>query len=116
MLESLRVDIDKNRWITKTLSGLGKGTEIWTHAIPIGENKIKVIVDFYVPKLPALLKAKFAGQYNALYAHLYDEDLWMMAGRQTALNKLDKVLNVLIIFLILFCKVQKKRNFYGFYH
>lgn len=90
MILELRLDKTKNRWITKTLSGFGKGTEIWTHAIPIATNKIKVIVDFYVPKLPVFLKAKYAGQYSALYAKLYDEDLWMMAGRQTALNKLDK--------------------------
>lgn len=90
MVLELRLDRPKNRWITKTLSGFGKGTEIWTHAIPLGPNKIKVIVDFYVPKLPTVLKAKYAGQYSALYAQLYDEDLWMMAGRQTALNKIDK--------------------------
>ena len=52
MIVELRLDREKNRWITKTHKGLGKGTEIWTHAIPLGENKIKVIVDFYVPKLP----------------------------------------------------------------
>lgn len=90
MLLELKLDRAKNRWITKTLAGFGKGTEIWTHAIPIAPNKIKVIVDFYVPKLPSFLKAKYAGQYSALYAQLYDEDLWMMAGRQTQLNKLDK--------------------------
>ena len=90
MTLELRLDKSKNRWITKTLAGFGKGTEIWTHAIPIDNNKIKVIVDFYVPKLPSFLKAKYAGQYSALYAQLYDEDLWMMAGRQAQLNKLDK--------------------------
>jgi len=90
MTLELRLDKAKNRWITKTLEGFGKGTEIWTHAIPIGKNKIKVIVDFYVPKLANALKAKYAGQYSALYAQLYDEDLWMMAGRQAQLNKLDK--------------------------
>lgn len=90
MVLELRLDKSKNRWITKTLSGLGKGTEIWTHAIPIGENKIKVIVDFYVPKLPSFLKEKYAGLYSAQYAQLYDEDLWMMARRQEQLDKLAK--------------------------
>lgn len=90
MVIELRLDKTKNRWITKTLSGLGKGTEIWTHAIPISDNKIKIIVDFYVPKLPSFLKEKYGKQYEALYAQLYDEDLWMMAGRQKQLDKLDR--------------------------
>ncbi len=87
MVLELRLDRDKNRWITRTLSGLGKGTEVWTHAIPIDENRIKVIVDVYVPKLPRLLKPLYAQQYLETYAHLYDEDLWMMATRQNELNR-----------------------------
>lgn len=87
----LRLDREKNRWITKTLSGLGKGTEIWTHAIPLEENKIKVIVDFYVPKLPSFLKTYYGKTYEALYAQLYDEDLWMMASRQEEINREHKM-------------------------
>lgn len=87
----LRLDRDKNRWITKTLSGLGKGSEIWTHAIPLADNKIKVIVDFYVPKMPSLLKALYAKQYLETYAKLYDEDLWMMATRQNELDRLKQL-------------------------
>jgi len=56
----LTLDREQNCWKTVTLSGLGKGTEIWTHAIPTGENQIKVVVDFFVPKLPSFLKAVFA--------------------------------------------------------
>lgn len=89
----LRLDRTKNRWITTTLSGLGKGTEIWTHAIPLGENKIKVIVDFYVPKLPFFLKKSYAARYIALYAKLYDEDLWMMASRHEELEREHKAQN-----------------------
>ncbi|MEM7106241.1 MAG: Rieske 2Fe-2S domain-containing protein [Bacteroidota bacterium] len=88
MVIELRLDKTKNRWITKTHSGLGKGTEIWTHAIPLGDNKIKVIVDFYVPKFPRFLKSMYAQQYTDLYAQLYDEDLWMMADRQAQLDNL----------------------------
>lgn len=85
----LKLDREKNRWITKTLGGVGKGTEIWTHAIPLEANKIKVIVDFYVPKIPGFLKKMYADQYIETYAQLYDEDLWMMAGRQNQLDQLD---------------------------
>lgn len=84
----LRLDRDKHRWITRTLSGLGKGSEVWTHAIPLEDNKIKVIVDFYVPKLPSFLKPMFAKEYIKTYSKLYDEDLWMMATRQHELDRL----------------------------
>ena len=84
----LKLDREKHRWITRTLSGLGKGSEIWTHAIPLEENKIKVIVDFYVPKLPRFLKKMYAEEYIKTYSKLYDEDLWMMATRQHELDRL----------------------------
>jgi nitrite reductase/ring-hydroxylating ferredoxin subunit len=84
----LKLDRDKHRWITRTLSGLGKGSEIWTHAIPLEENKIKVTVDFYVPKLPRFLKQMYAEEYIKTYSKLYDEDLWMMATRQHELDRL----------------------------
>ena len=83
----LCLDREKNRWITRTLSGLGKGTEIWTHAIPIDEHRIKVIVDFYIPKLPRFLHAIYRKQLLATYSQLYDEDVWMMATRQHQLNR-----------------------------
>ena len=94
MTLELRLDRTKNRWITKTLSGYGKGTEIWTHAIPIADNKIKVIVDFYIPKIPKVLKPMYAENYETVYAKLYDEDLWMMAGRQKELDKLEHAVKV----------------------
>lgn len=84
----LKLDRDKHRWITRTLSGLGKGSEIWTHAIPLEDHKIKVIVDFYVPKLPKFLKSMYESEYIKTYAKLYDEDLWMMATRQHELDRL----------------------------
>ena len=84
----LKLDREKHRWITRTLSGLGKGSEVWTHAIPLEDHKIKVIVDFYVPKLPKFLKGMYAKEYIKTYSKLYDEDLWMMATRQHELDRL----------------------------
>jgi nitrite reductase/ring-hydroxylating ferredoxin subunit len=84
----LCLDREKNRWITRTIAGLGKGTEIWTHAFELEENKIKIVVDFYIPKLPRFLKDLYARQLVETYAKLYDEDLWMMATRQ---NELDRI-------------------------
>ncbi|MDX1692467.1 MAG: Rieske (2Fe-2S) protein [Ketobacteraceae bacterium] len=77
---------DEYCWKTRTLKGLGKGTEIWTHAIPLSENRIKVIVDFYIPKVPALLRPIYADYYLSTYERLYDEDEQMMCQRQEALD------------------------------
>lgn len=84
----LLLDRDKNCWVTRTTAGLGKGTEVWTHAFELEENKIKIVVDFYIPKLPKFLKAMYSKKLVATYAKLYDEDLWMMATRQ---NELDRI-------------------------
>ncbi len=86
----LRLDADNNRWITTTLRGLGKGTQIVTHAVPLGENNIKVVVDFYVPKLPKFLHGLYARQFIDTYSRLYDEDLWMMATRQQELDRMGQ--------------------------
>jgi nitrite reductase/ring-hydroxylating ferredoxin subunit len=87
----LKLDRENHRWITRTLAGLGKGTEIWTHAIPLEDHKIKIIVDFYVPKLPGFLKGMYEEEYIETYAKLYDQDLWMMATRQNELDRLKKL-------------------------
>ena len=71
---TLTLDRDKYLWITKTVAGFGKGSEVWTRAIPLAERRIKVIVDFYVPKVPAFLKSLYADKYIALYTKLYEED------------------------------------------
>ena len=107
----LTLDREKNRWVTRTLSGLGKGTEVWTHAIPLEKNKIKVIVDFYIPKLPRALKDFYARHYEALYAQLYDEDLWMMSTRQTALDQraiINRTEAVDRVALGELCEIQEK--------
>jgi len=83
----LRLDRDNNRWVTTTLRGLGKGTRIVTHALPLAEDRIKVVVDFYVPKLPGVLRPLYARQFLQTYSKLYDEDLWMMATRQQELDR-----------------------------
>jgi nitrite reductase/ring-hydroxylating ferredoxin subunit len=84
----LRLERDKNCWITRTTAGLGKGTEVWTHAFELEENQIKIVVDFYIPKLPKFLKGLYASQLVTTYAKLYDEDLWMMATRQHELDRI----------------------------
>ncbi len=84
----LRLDRDKHCWVTTTLGGLGKGSQIITHVIPVAEDQIRVVVDFYVPKLPKCLHAIYANQFIATYSQLYDEDQSMMVARQQELDRL----------------------------
>jgi nitrite reductase/ring-hydroxylating ferredoxin subunit len=85
-LIELRLDRELRRWITTTLDGPGAGTEIWTHAFPLAEQRTQVIVDFFVPGLDAARRAEVGRYYIDLYAHLYDEDVWMMSERQAQLD------------------------------
>lgn len=86
VLLELALDRRCRRWITRTLDGPGAGTEIWTHAFPITDRRIEVVVDFFVPGAEGE-QAAAAGQILAeLYARLYDEDVWMMAERQRQLD------------------------------
>lgn len=87
MVLELRLDRNNNRWITKTLSGLGKGTEIWTVALPAEHGGIKVVVDFFIPKVPRFLQSFYREYYMAMYENLYDEDESMMVGRQAGLDQ-----------------------------
>jgi nitrite reductase/ring-hydroxylating ferredoxin subunit len=82
----LRLDRELQRWITTTVDGPGAGTEIWTHAVALGEQRTQVIVDFFVPGLDAARRAEGGRYYIDLYAHLYDEDVWMMSERQAQLD------------------------------
>ena len=54
----LRLDREIRRWITTTLDGPGAGTEIWTHAFALAEQRTQVIVDFFVPGLDASRRAE----------------------------------------------------------
>jgi nitrite reductase/ring-hydroxylating ferredoxin subunit len=82
----LLLDTDKRRWITTTLSGIGKGGEIWTEVIEHGPQDIEVVVDFYIPNIPQPIAAPLGEYYKNLYRRLYDEDQEMMEFRHSALN------------------------------
>jgi len=82
----LRLEGERQRWITRTLSGVGAGTEIWSHVYEQAGGGLKVIVDFFVPDIPEAGRDGVGAYYKALYAQLYDEDVAMMTGRQAALD------------------------------
>lgn len=86
MTLELRLDRRCRRWITRTLSGPNRGSEIWTHAFPIGPARVDIVVDFFVPGIPAEQAAKVGGAFARLYARLYDQDVAMMVERQRRLD------------------------------
>jgi nitrite reductase/ring-hydroxylating ferredoxin subunit len=82
----LKLDRDCRRWITSTLEGPGRGSEVWTHAFPIGDRETHIVVDFFVPGIAPDRAPEVFDFYKNLYARLYDEDVVMMAGRQAQLD------------------------------
>lgn len=87
-LIDLLVDNDRNYWATTVLSGTGTGVEIHTQASTPSDVEIEVDVRFYLPEaLPDKAVSDFVlSHLQTQYKTLYDEDLGLMSGRQTALN------------------------------
>ncbi|HEY5645762.1 MAG TPA: Rieske (2Fe-2S) protein [Pseudomonadales bacterium] len=83
----LRLDRSCRRWITRTLQGRNAGAEIWTHAFPIGESRVDIVVDFFMPEVSADAREKVGRAFAALYERLYDEDVAMMVERQRQLDR-----------------------------
>ena len=83
----LRLDRACRRWITRTLEGRNAGAEIWTHAFPIGDNRVDIVVDFFVPGVAVEAREKVGQAFASLYERLYDEDVAMMVERQRQLDR-----------------------------
>ena len=82
----LRLDRACRRWITRTLEGRNRGSEIWTHAFPLGPSRVDIVVDFFVPGVEPGAREKAGRAFAALYRTLYDEDVAMMVERQQQLD------------------------------
>jgi nitrite reductase/ring-hydroxylating ferredoxin subunit len=82
----LRLDRELHRWITSTLEGPGTGSEIWTHALTLGDRNTMVVVDFFVPRVAGTRATELGDFYIKLYRRLYDEDVSMMSERQAQLD------------------------------
>lgn len=87
-LIDLLVDNEQNYWATTVLSGTGEGVEIHTQATTLGEDEIEVDVRFYLPEaIPDKAVSDFVlSHLQGQYETLYDEDLGLMSGRQSALD------------------------------
>jgi nitrite reductase/ring-hydroxylating ferredoxin subunit len=75
------------------LEGPGRGTEIWTRALPSGGRKTDVVVDFFVPGVAKARIKSLRAFFIELYTRLYDEDVWMMNIRQQRLDALRRRCN-----------------------
>lgn len=82
----LRLDRERYRWISSTLEGPGKGSQIWTHVFQIGDRDIEINADFFVPGIAEDSKPSVGAFYTDLYRQLYDEDEAMMLERQVQLD------------------------------
>lgn len=82
----LRLDRERYRWISSTLEGPGKGSQIWTHVFQFGERDIEINADFFVPGVSQASKQAVGDTYARLYERLYDEDEAMMLERQVQLD------------------------------
>ncbi|MCR9223472.1 MAG: Rieske 2Fe-2S domain-containing protein [Hyphomonas sp.] len=84
----LLVDAERNYWVSTVFNGPGEGIEIHTQAITLSEEEIEVDVRFYLPDAPGdeASAAAILGYMQAQYATLYDEDIDLMQGRQSALE------------------------------
>jgi nitrite reductase/ring-hydroxylating ferredoxin subunit len=81
----LRVDDDRDRYVTRTLSGAGAGTEIWTSLVPRSEGETDIKVEFHVPDLSPDMVEPMGQGYRKLYEQLWDEDEVMMRRREAEL-------------------------------
>lgn len=87
-LLDLIVDEARNYWVSTVYSGFGTGTEIHTQATELGANEVEVDVRFYLPEAPAnkAIADTVLVYLTDQYRLLYDEDTYLMIGRQTALD------------------------------
>lgn len=87
-LLDLLVDAPRNYWVSTVFFGPGAGTEIHTQATQVSDDQIKIDVRFYLPEKPADLQvSEYVLEYlTDQYCGLYDEDIQLMARRQSALN------------------------------
>ena len=82
----VRLDRPRLRYVTRTVAGLGAGTEIVTRLRPAGERATDIEVAFHVPGVPADRTGAVGEAYVRLYTRLWDEDVAMMLRRQARLD------------------------------
>lgn len=87
-LIDLLIDERRHYWATTAITGVGEGIEIHTQAKALSDDDIEVDIRFYAPqgKFPPEHSKAVLGALSDQYRQLYDEDLALMEGRQSALD------------------------------
>lgn len=82
------VEIDRPglRYSTRTIAGLGAGTEILTQLFPRSARRTGIRVDFYLPWAPEEAAESLGEVYRSLYVVLWDQDEAMMKQRQRVVD------------------------------
>jgi nitrite reductase/ring-hydroxylating ferredoxin subunit len=84
----VRFESGRERYVTRTLAGVGEGTEIWTRLDPRAAHETAVEVEFLVPGVAPGARDAVGKAYLALYERLWDEDESMMRRREAELGAL----------------------------
>lgn len=81
----LRTDRAASRYVTRTLSGTGAGSEIWTALEVASADVTRIRVEFWLPDVPESRRSRIGAGYVRLYQRLWDEDEAMMRERTARL-------------------------------
>jgi nitrite reductase/ring-hydroxylating ferredoxin subunit len=87
----LRIDREAGRYVTRTLSGTGAGSEIWTALEVASTDLTRIRVEFWLPGVPEARRARIGAGYVHLYQRLWDEDESMMRERAACLTERSAV-------------------------
>lgn len=82
----VRLDCTNFRYTTRTVTGLGAGSEIVTQLLPRAERDTGIRVEFHLPWAPPGAGPAFGAFYRDLYVTLWDQDEAMMVERQRVLD------------------------------
>jgi nitrite reductase/ring-hydroxylating ferredoxin subunit len=91
ILLELVIESDR-RYVSRTLEGVGAGSEIWTRLTPVAADRTDVRVEFLLPDVEPDAAERIGAGYTALYTRLWDEDEAMMQRRSAELvQRADRV-------------------------
>ena len=83
----LVIEPDAPRYVSRTLSGSGKGSEIWTSVEQRGTRASSVEVEFWMPGVDPARADALGAFFSKLYTQLWDEDEAMMLMREAELQR-----------------------------
>jgi nitrite reductase/ring-hydroxylating ferredoxin subunit len=75
------IDRESRSYVTATVEGPGKGSEIHTALVPKADDETQIRVEFRVPDVSPERAAALGDAYRTLYARLWDEDEAMILRR-----------------------------------